>query len=110
MKSNWPKLFLNAALLLAVSACGGGGGGSASAPPASNTAPVANAGSPVSTTVGTLATLDGTASSDANSDPLTYAWAITTKPNGSASVLSSTTASKPTFTPDIVGHMLQVFL
>ena len=68
-----------------------------------NTSPVANAGNAQSVTVGSLVTLDGSASSDANSDALTYKWAFTAKPVGSSAVLSSTTAIKPTFTADVAG-------
>jgi len=68
-----------------------------------NTAPVANAGTAQSAVAGTVVTLDGSASSDANSDVLTYSWSITSKPNGSCAILSSASAAKPTFTADLVG-------
>ena len=68
-----------------------------------NVAPVANAGVAQNVPVGALVTLDGSASSDANSDPLTYAWTLTSKPNGSAATLSSTTSVRATFTADLVG-------
>jgi len=70
---------------------------------AANAAPVANAGTGQSVVTGEIVTLDGSASSDANSDPLTYIWAFTSKPAGSNATLSSTTAAKPTFTPDVTG-------
>jgi len=69
-----------------------------------NAAPVANAGIDQNVVTGTLVMLDGSGSSDANSDPLTYNWAFTSKPTGSEAVLSSTTAAKPTFTPDAAGN------
>ncbi len=68
-----------------------------------NATPVSNAGSGQSVTIGSLVTLDGSASSDANSDALTYKWAFTSKPNGSSATLSSTTIPKPSFTADVVG-------
>lgn len=68
-----------------------------------NTAPVANAGVAQNVVAGSVVTLDGSASSDANGDPLTYAWTITSKPAGSTAALSSTTSAKPTFTADVAG-------
>ena len=68
-----------------------------------NSAPVANAGVAQNVVAGNVVTLDGSASSDANSDPLTYAWTLTAKPAGSAATLSSTTSAKPTFTANLAG-------
>ena len=68
-----------------------------------NVAPVANAGAVQNVTTGTLVTLDGSASSDANGDALTYAWTLTSKPASSAASLSNTTSAKPSFTADIAG-------
>ena len=70
-----------------------------------NVAPVSNAGSNQSVTEGALVTLDGTASSDADSNPLTYSW---TAPSGIT--LSSTTAAKPTFTaPEVAADQTFTF-
>ena len=68
-----------------------------------NAAPVANAGPPQSVTTGSVVTLNGSGSSDANGDPLTYAWAFTSKPAGSSAALSSATVVNPTFTADVAG-------
>ena len=68
-----------------------------------NAPPVANAGSTQNVLVGTLVTLDGSGSSDANNDPLTYSWTFTSKPAGSTAGLSSSTAANPTFTADLAG-------
>ena len=89
------------ALVLALAACGGGGSGG-DTPPA-NAAPVANAGVAQNVVAGTLVTLNGSASSDANSDPLTFAWTLTSKPAGSAAVLAGATSAAPTFTADAAG-------
>jgi len=48
-------------------------------------------------------TLNGSASSDANGDPLTYAWTLTAKPAGRTTTLAGATTATPTFTPDIAG-------
>jgi hypothetical protein len=58
-----------------------------------NQPPVANAGADQSVNEGTTVPLDGTGSSDPDDDPITYQWSA---PAGI--VLSSTTASQPTFT------------
>ena len=68
-----------------------------------NVAPVANAGVAQNVATGSLVTLDGSASSDANGDALTYAWTLTTKPAGSIAALGSSNAIKPTFTADAKG-------
>lgn len=68
-----------------------------------NAAPVAVAGNNQSVTASSLVTLDGSASSDANRDALSYAWTLSSKPVGSAAVLSSTSSPKPTFTADVAG-------
>lgn len=68
-----------------------------------NSAPVAAAGSNQNVTIGTTVTLDGTASSDANRDALSYLWSIASSPPGSNARLSSTTTAKPTFVTDQAG-------
>jgi hypothetical protein len=68
-----------------------------------NVAPVANAGTSQTVAVGTTVTLTGAASTDANSDSLSYKWTLTTKPTGSTATLSSSTGVSPTLKVDIVG-------
>ena len=70
---------------------------------AANSAPVADAGLAQSVKLNDTVTLDGTKSSDANNDFLTYKWVLITKPSGSKAALSSTTSSKPTFAADVAG-------
>lgn len=70
---------------------------------AANSAPVANAGAAQSVSTAALVTLNGTGSTDANGDTLTYRWALTSKPTNSTAVLSSTTTATPTFTADLAG-------
>jgi hypothetical protein len=68
-----------------------------------NVAPVARAG-PDQGGVGPGAIiLDGSASSDANGDPLTYSWSLIDKPPGSAAVLTGANTVSPTFTVDLAG-------
>ena len=71
-----------------------------------NAAPIANAGVEQNVSTGSVVTLDGSASLDANGDLLTYAWTLTSKPAESSAVLSSATVDKPTFTADKVGTYL----
>ena len=68
-----------------------------------NTSPVANAGTAQNVFTGAFVTLDGSGSSDANGDLLTYSWAFTSKPVGSTAALSSAIIAKPTFIPDVAG-------
>ena len=60
-----------------------------------NTAPTSNAGPDQTVSSAASVTLDGTTSSDADGDALTYAWSQT---SGASVTLSSTTAAQPTFT------------
>jgi hypothetical protein len=64
---------------------------------------VANAGVAQNVTTASVVTLDGSASSDANRDVLTYLWTLVSKPTSSTAALSSTTSAKPTFSADIAG-------
>ena len=68
-----------------------------------NSAPTANAGPDQNVATGSTATLNGSASSDADNDPLTYVWTLVSKPNGSSAALSDVTQSNPTFTADVDG-------
>jgi len=70
---------------------------------AANTAPVASAGADLGVLVGSLATLDGSGSSDANGDSLTYSWAFVSRPAGSSASLSGANTVSPSFTPDVAG-------
>jgi Putative Ig domain/PKD domain/PASTA domain len=68
-----------------------------------NSPPVANAGADQSVSVGTAAVLDGTGSSDADNNPLTFKWTITNKPATSTATLLNSTAVNPSFTIDKAG-------
>ena len=68
-----------------------------------NVAPVADAGPDQTVAVNVLVILGGSGSSDANGDPLTYSWSITSTPFGSAAALSSLTSVSTTFTADLAG-------
>ena len=69
----------------------------------SNSAPVANAGAAQSVSTAAVVTLNGTGSTDANGDTLTYRWTLTSKPTSSTAALSSATVASPTFTADLAG-------
>jgi len=69
-----------------------------------NTVPVANSGSDqLITATGTVITLDGNGSHDADNDPLTYKWEMRKKPYDSTAVLLDYTTVHPTFTTDKEG-------
>jgi formylglycine-generating enzyme required for sulfatase activity len=72
----------------------------------SNSAPVANAGADQNVSKDSFVILDGSGSSDADGDMLTYSWSFTSVPSGSAitdAYLSDTTAVRPAFVPDVYG-------
>lgn len=89
-------------VLLLLAGCGGGGGTGAGG--GSNNIPVANAGLDQEVTTGSSVVLDGSDSSDADADTLTYSWTLITRPAGSSAVLATSSAVNPTFTADLDGQ------
>ncbi|HSW08052.1 PKD domain-containing protein [Aquabacterium sp.] len=69
-----------------------------------NSAPVANAGTAQQVGTGATVTLNGTASSDADLDPLFYSWTFTSRPAGSLAVLIDPNSSRPSFFADVSGN------
>ena len=65
-----------------------------------NSRPVANAGPDRSAWVGDTLILDGTASTDADQDPLTYAWSLLSRPADSAAALTGAATASPHLTID----------
>jgi len=68
-----------------------------------NSAPVADAGLDQTVFVGATVQLNGTASVDADGNPLTFRWALTTRPDGSVAVLVDDTTPTPRFDVDVFG-------
>ena len=80
-------------------------------PTPSNNAPVAQAGADQTVSANLPASVDGSASSDADGDPITYAWSFSATPGGSGAALDDATSATPTFTPDIAGdYVLQLIV
>lgn len=86
-----------------------------------NTRPVADAGGPYTVERGQMLTLDGTGSSDADGDALSYRWYLLSPggasgfgsiyiPNGSSlrleSAIEGYDTAEPTITPDVVGNWI----
>jgi hypothetical protein len=74
-----------------------------------NEAPISNAGITQNVSLGfaggvasKVVTLDGTGSTDADGDTLTYSWVLSA-PTGSSAALTSSTESQPSFLADISG-------
>lgn len=72
--------------------------------PDPNTPPVASAGGDQTVTAGETVTLDGSASSDADGDALSFGWSFLSVPPGSTAVLSNPAAVMPTFVADVAGQ------
>ena len=68
-----------------------------------NSKPVANAGPDQTVITGSTVVLDGSGSHDADDDPLTYQWTLTTVPTGSHATLVHADTVNPTFTADRPG-------
>ena len=70
-----------------------------------NSAPVANAGPDQTVAKSQTVQLDGSGSSDADGDMLTYTWAMNSRPPGSTATLSDIHVANPTFVSDARGDM-----
>jgi uncharacterized repeat protein (TIGR01451 family) len=66
-------------------------------------APVASAGADQQVAVGATVELNGSASSSARGDALSYQWTLASVPPGSRAVLANPTAVRPTFVADLAG-------
>lgn len=66
-------------------------------------APVASAGVSSTVSTGRKVTLDGSKSSDADGDKLTYKWEVKSKPTGSTATIVNPTQAMAEFTPDVLG-------
>ncbi|MDA3919270.1 MAG: PKD domain-containing protein [Salinisphaera sp.] len=74
------------------------------AEPSVNSAPQADAGPDQNVLGGMLVKLDGSGSTDADGNKLTYAWSITSMPTSSTTALVNASSATPSFTPDAAGR------
>jgi hypothetical protein len=65
--------------------------------------PSADAGTDATGLTNTIVTVDGSGSSDPDSDPLTYAWSLSSAPAGSNAMLDSSAGESVSFIPDLIG-------
>jgi hypothetical protein len=68
-----------------------------------NTAPAANAGPDQTAPVGTTVSLNGSGSSDADGNALTYAWTVQSRPAGSAATVGNAHSVTPSMVVDRAG-------
>ena len=71
--------------------------------PVVNTPPVCATGPDQTVELGALVSLDGTASSDADDDPLSFEWRVTERPEGSSATITDLTLPIASFVPDVEG-------
>jgi len=69
-----------------------------------NTPPTANAGPDQQVEVGSMVSLDGSQSSDANNDILSYSWSFQARPQSSTTVIADASTTTPSFIPDVTGY------
>ena len=69
----------------------------------SNRAPTADAGIDQNVPMGTVVTLDGSASSDPDGNPITYVWTLDSKPANSTAAIVDASSPRPSLTPDQAG-------
>lgn len=69
----------------------------------SNVKPVANSGGNQSVVVGDTVFLNGSGSTDANGDTITYMWSIVSAPAGSTAALIGANTATPSFIADAAG-------
>ncbi|MFC1524545.1 SUMF1/EgtB/PvdO family nonheme iron enzyme [Thermodesulfobacteriota bacterium] len=101
MRVRW--LILMVTTLVVMSACGGGAGDEDGDDRDTNTNPVADAGPDRIVDIGSLVTLDGSGSRDADGNRLTYSWVFASKPPGSTATLTFSKIVNPSFTADLGG-------
>jgi hypothetical protein len=68
-----------------------------------NRAPTADAGIDQNVSVGTVVTLDGSASWDPDGNLVTYVWTLDSKPANSAAAIVDASSPRPSLTPDVAG-------
>jgi len=107
------------ACLITVFVAGCGGGGSGDQPETKIPSPfevtynelTAVPGPMSGIRVGGVATLDGSNSSTTSTEPLSYSWSFSYKPDGSEAVLQGATTATPSFTGDVRGvYMVELLV
>lgn len=68
-----------------------------------NPPPLADAGADITVFLGETISLDGSASSDANSDPLTYSWSVLNQPQNSTATFNTDAIAEPELTVNTAG-------
>jgi hypothetical protein len=71
-----------------------------------NVPPAADAGANQAVYLNDTVHLDGSSSSDANGDALTFKWLFNSKPSGSSAAFSNATAVNPVFVVDVAGSYI----
>ncbi|MBI4650179.1 hypothetical protein HY745_02625 [Candidatus Desantisbacteria bacterium] len=74
-----------------------------------NNKPIASAGQDQNVITGNIIKLDGSESSDADNDPITYSWSFILKPSTSTAALSNISIKNPEFAADVDVFMFLLY-
>ena len=99
-----PSSLILLGMMMLVTGCTGDGGTAGGGAKACQTnCPTAKAGPERAVLTGAAVTLDGSGSTSGTPGLITYQWALTSKPTGSAATLVGATTARATFTADVAG-------
>ncbi len=104
-RSSFQSLVCSLFLSLLV-ACGGGSSDTSVETPNTNSVPIADAGTDQNVTTGDIVNLDGSGSTDADNNNLSYTWSFSTRPDGSSATIENPASVSASFEADVDGEYI----